>query len=233
MKLNTKASVALKFFIFISVVIGIIATLTENSFMKSASFLYFTVQSNIWIGVWCLIMAILQICELKSGRKLIRPWIRAVKYMFTTSITLTFFVMNVMLTPVLIRENGGETLLNLSNIFPHYVVPIASIADFVLFDTDWKPKRWTFLLSAIMPLYYLIFAFTLGYFGVSFTEDGQCFPYFFMDADALGWFSLFNPNGKYGAMTLGVVWWILILLIFILVMGKVYLLIQKKRYTSK
>lgn len=232
-KNKTIASIVIKFLIFVSMVVGILATLLGNSFMTTQSFLFFTVQSNIWIGVWCLFFAIMQVVCLCKRKNYFRRWMYVIKYMFTTSITLTFVVMSAMLTPTFIQQGMGKSLLSLSNIFPHYVVPILAIVDFILFDTSWETKKADFLFATIMPIYYLIFALILGACGVQFSQDGDTFPYFFLDYDGMGWFNWFNPNGKYGVFTLGVFWWIVILTAFVIGMGILYLFVQRKMSKTK
>ena len=232
-KRKTIVSISIKLVIFVSMVIGILATLLGNSFMTSQAFLFFTVQSNIWIGTWCLVFAILQIVGVVNRKNYFKRWLFVIKYMFTTSITLTFVVMSAMLTPTMIQSGMGKSLLSLSNIFPHYVVPILSIVDFVLFDTSWETKKTDFLFAVIMPIYYLVFALVLGACGVQFSQTGDTFPYFFLDYEAMGWFSLPCPDGKYGVFTFGVFWWILILTVFVIGMGILYLLIQRKMSKTK
>ena len=229
---KTAVSVGLKIAIFISMVIGLRHTFAGGSFMSRNSLLFFTIQSNLWIGCWCLLFALLQILGALCGKNCIRPWMHAVKFMFTTSITLTFAVMTAMLTPVMIAQGGGAALLQPSNIFPHYVVPILSVADFFLFDTDWHPRRRSALLAVIMPLCYITTSFALGAAGVQYTPEGDTFPYFFMDYQAMGWFRGFQPDGKYGAMTLGTAWWLIILTIFVVLMGYAYIALQKRSQHS-
>lgn len=220
------ASITLKIIIFISMLIGITAILAGSSFMSSASFLYFTVQSNLWIGICCLLFAVFQIRGLE-----IKPYMYVIKFAFTISITLTCVVMATMLTPTMIRQGNGIGLLEVSNFFPHYLVPILSVMDFFLFDTSWVPKKNDLLYSLLPPLYYLVFALSLGALGVEFSK-GNNFPYFFMDYKTIGWFRGFQPNGKYGPFTLGVFWWIMILFVFIIGVGSLYLFIQRKMHSS-
>lgn len=221
--IKTILSIINKLLITVFMVVGIAATSSAELLGGAMSFLYFTIQSNLWIGAICFVFAILQILGLKNHKNYFKKWLYVLKFMFTTSITLTFMVMTFMLTPVLIQEGQGAYLGMISNVFPHYLVPLLAIADYFLFDTGWEFKTRDLGYSAIMPIYYLIFALSCGAAGVAFSQNGDTFPYFFLDHEAMGWFSASNPAGKYGAFTFGVVWWILILTVFVLLMAWGYI----------
>lgn len=224
---KTIASVTLKAFIFLSMIIGITAILAGSSFMSVSAFLFFTVQSNLWIGFCCLIFAVFQV----KGRKL-QPRMYIIKFAFTVSITLTCVVMATMLTPTFAMRGEGMDLLEISNFFPHYLVPALAISDFILFDTPWFPKKSDLLYALVPPACYLVFSLSLGALGVVFSQ-GNTFPYFFLDYHEMGWFRGFQPAGKYGGFTLGVFWWLLMITVLISLTGIVLLLIQRKMRTTR
>lgn len=219
-------SITLKLCIFISMTIGLAFTISADDFTgRGTTFLYFTTQSNIWIGSTCLLFAVLMIIGLRSKKSLLKNWMFTLKFIFTVAITLTFLVMALLLTPDMIASGHGDFFFTPGNIFPHYVTPILAVIDFLLFDTVWK-NRWTHsILAAIMPVYYLIFAFICSINGVVFT-GGENVPYFFLNYDRLSWFR-FTSKGP------GVFWWIMILSIFVIGMGIVYIAANRQMRKMK
>ena len=213
-------SITLKICIFISMVIGLAYTLDAQDLKgKGTNLLYFTTQSNIWIGCLCLVFAVLMIIGLCIKKNLLKNWFYILKFMFTISITLTFLVMAFVLTPDMIARGFGYSFFVPGNIFPHYVTPLLAIADFILFDTEWINKYRNSFYAVIMPIYYLIFAFICSYNGVIFSR-GEKVPYFFLNYDKLTWFG-FTSNGP------GVFWWISLLSVFIIGMGFGYIALNR------
>jgi len=219
-------SITLKLCIFISMTTGLAFTISADDFTgRGTTFLYFTTQSNIWIGITCLLFAVLMIIGLRSKKSLLKNWMFTIKFIFTVAITLTFLVMALLLTPDMIASGYGDFFFTPGNIFPHYITPILAVIDFLFFDTVWQ-SRWTHsILAAIMPVYYLIFAFICSISGVIFT-GGENVPYFFLNYDRLSWFR-FTSKGP------GVFWWIMILSIFVIGMGIVYIAANRQMRKMK
>ena len=99
-------------------------------------------------------------------------------------------------------------------------MPIAAVADFFLTGRYGNLKKRDILYVTIPPLAYAVYA-GIGYMaGWEFLE-GIHYPYFFLNwgspAGAVG----FSKELPY----MGCVWWILILLLFLLLVGYIYLLI--------
>ena len=230
--MKTRASIVLKLVVVVLVLWGLNAVNSGDGFMSASTLLFFTIQSNIWVGATCLLFAILQIVGLRTGRDHIRPWMYAMNYMFIVAITLTCMVMTLMLTPTMIMQDKFMGLFATSNLVPHYLVPIAAVTNYLLFDTDWRPKLRHWWLCLIPSAYYLVFALVLGANGVIFTED-KTYPYFFLDYESMGWFRGFQPDGPYGAFTLGVFWWMVILGVFILALGAGYLALQRRMQRAR
>lgn len=188
--------------------------LPEDDFMGGArAFMYFTIQSNIWIGIVCAVGLARMIKGKAQSRKTM-----LIKFIFTVSITLTGCVFCFMLAPQL-----GAKAWELNSLFAHVIVPVCSVADFLLTGGDVPFRKWDEWFDLLPPLYYVLFA-ALGYVCNWQFAPGQNYPYFFLnwgsEAGAFG----FSEQLPF----IGVMWWILILLVLLLGCGKLYILLVEK-----
>lgn len=148
-------------------------------------FLYFTIQSN----VLCLICFVLGALRCAKPRRQTNPnpmaacspfWKGAV----VMAITTTLLVYWLLLAKVqFAMENKPDPAANL---MVHLVVPVLMIADWALFEpkgrfTATDPLKW-----AAVPLGYYGFTLIASALGARYME-GAHYPYFFMDANKLGW----------------------------------------------
>lgn len=119
---------------------------------KLGVFKFFTVDSNILMGVMSLLFVILQIKNKEITKNMYK-----LKLMATTAVTLTFIVVFTYLGPI--SEYGIKSLLQNSNIFFHLVIPVLSIICFIIFEkTDKLSIKDT--LYGIIPtiIYALIYS---------------------------------------------------------------------------
>ena len=210
-------SLVLKCITVIAAVWGIWLSATggNSAFMGGRHvFMFFTIQSNIAIAVICLIGAVLLVWNLK-----VENWWYVLKFVGTVSITLTGMVFCFVLAPTL-----GAFAWQWNNVLTHVIVPIAAIVDFFVTGVYGSIKNEHVLLVTLPPLAYAVYA-GIGYLaGWEFLE-GIHYPYFF-----LNWGS---PAGAFGFTNelpfMGCVWWILVLLLFLIGVGKLYLWILNQR----
>lgn len=214
--MRKKASLILKAVIVICSFWGIGGSCAHSAedFMGGAhTFLYFTIQSNLWIGVTCLTGLIWLLRDVRPVR-----WMYLVKFVFTVSITLTGFVFCFILAPTM----GGKTW-NLTNVLTRVIVPIASIADFLVYDVLGRYHKGEALLAVIPPVWYLLFS-RVGYAAGWDFGGGRNYPYFF-----LNWGS---PAGVFGFCRglpfMGVGYWILLMLVLVTGVGLLYLFLAEK-----
>lgn len=123
----------------------------------------------------------------------------------------------------------GSLAWNKVNIFTHVIVPIAAIIDFFIVGLESNIKKSSVMYTIIPPILYLIFA-SIGYIYRWEFAHNTYYPYFFLNWDSEAGAFGFTNNLPY----MGTVWWILLLLIFILIVGFLYLVIldlikQKKK----
>ena len=200
-------SLILKSIVIVAAIVGVVMQVVE----AQAAMLYFTIQSNIWIATACLVGFVLILLK-----KQIRGWMYSTKLIFTVSITLTGVVYCSMLAPFL-----GAMAYSLSNTLLHVIVPVASVADFLVYDCV-QYKKWECVTVTIPPFYYLAFA-GIGYALNWEFLDGYNYPYFFLD-----WGS---PAGAFGFSSespyMGVFYYILILLAFVIGVGALYIFLAR------
>lgn len=208
-------SYILKIIIIVSAVLGTILSAAggRHSFMGgSVVFMYFTIQSNILMAVICLIGLALMVSDKKIGK----AWY-IIKFVGTVAITLTGVVFCFVLAPTM-----RSAAWNVQNILTHVVVPVASIADFLVIGScvGIEIRKRSVIFVIIPPLLYAIYA-GIGYVQGWQFGPGVNYPYFF-----LNWGSparAFGFSDKLPFMGTG--WWILALLVFLILVGLLYLAI--------
>ena len=200
-------------------ILGIIFTfLDATSFMGGGHvFLFFTVQSNIWIIAITLYFLVNDILELLHKKTYVSQFVLIIKYIFTIAITITFIVFFTMLAPLV----GAAYFFSFNNFSLHGIVPVLAIIDFFAFCTDIKLTPVKSLLGDITPLYYLAFV----YIGVPLNfryGDNLKFPYFFLNYEKYGWLSISKEG-------LGVFYWIILFIISVSGLCLLYYLLMKIR----
>lgn len=203
-------SLLLKAVIMIAAVWGIsLCAFDMNAFMGGKTvWLYFTIQSNVWIAV----TALLGLVMMFQDRRVMPRWMSVLQLMMTVSITLTGLVYCFMLAPLM-----GEQAFNLTNILTHVLVPAAAVVDFFVCARRLNLRGADTWYVIIPPIYYLGFA-SIGYVANWQFGPGVNYPYFF-----LNWGS---PAGAFGFSDslpyMGVMYYVLLMLVFLLLIGRLY-----------
>ena len=143
-----KTSLVLNIIIVIFTVFATICMFTGFRFMSGdeivleasnlGMFKFFTVDSNLFMGIISLLFAINEIQLIKGTKKDISIKMYILKLMATTSVGLTFFVVFAYLGPI--SKGGIMSLLMNSNLFFHLIIPVLSIISFVFFEKTDKIK---------------------------------------------------------------------------------------------
>lgn len=206
-------SLILKLTVAVSAIAGtfLSAYAGRMSFMGGTTvFMYFTIQSNIAIAI----ISAIGTWKMIKGDEISRVWY-VIKFVGTVSITLTGFVFCFVLAPTM-----GALAWNIQNILTHVVVPLTAIVDFFVISPNGEYRRSDTLYVIIPPIIYACYA-GIGYVRNWQFGPGINYPYFF-----LNWGS---PAGAFGFTNelpfMGCMWWILALLIFLIVIGLLYLAI--------
>ena len=162
-----KISLVLNIIIVVFTIIACIIMFTGFKFMegdlilettKIGMFKFFTVDSNIFMGLVAFIFSIQEIKLLKGKISEISLKTYILKLMGTVSVALTFFTVFCYLGQIV--EGGVFRLLKNSNLFLHLIIPVLSIVNFCIFEkTDRLKFKFTFL--GILPtILYAIFYLT-------------------------------------------------------------------------
>ena len=209
------SSLILKSIVALSAIVGV----TIQIILDSRDLLFFTIQSNIWIGATCIIGIALMLSKAP-----ITNWMYSIKLIFTVSVTLTSVVYCTILAPFM-----GSKAYTFASTLLHVVGPIAAIADFFVYDCYHLYKKWECLAVTLPPLYYLVFA-GIGYvLNWDFGYGGHNYPYFF-----LNWGS---PAGAFGFSDefpfIGVFYYVVILLVVVICIGSLYIFIANRTTRKK
>ena len=109
---------------------------------KLGMFKFFTVDSNLLMGIVSLIFVIYEIKVIKKNKDIPRN-VYILKLMSTTAVALTFVVVFLYLGPI--SEGGILSMIRNSNLFFHFLIPIFSIITFIVFEkTDKLKYRYSF-----------------------------------------------------------------------------------------
>ncbi len=116
---------------------------------------YFTVESNIFMGIMALIFSIYETKLLKGQIKEISFRLYILKLMATTSVGLTFLVVFAYLGPI--SSGGIMSMLQNSNAFFHLLIPVLSMINFAIIEKTDIIKFKHCLLGVVPMLLYSIF----------------------------------------------------------------------------
>ena len=138
--------------------------------------MYFTAQSNIWIGTNTLSLLVLPFLRLKN-RERWKNRLYILKYVFTTSIAMTGIVFCFLLAPF---ADASYHAWSPWSYLTHVFSPILGIADFFV-DEYRVPLRLKHVFATeLPPLIYFSTASVLGLLHVDFGR-GVSYPYFFLN----------------------------------------------------
>lgn len=187
------------------IILGIYGLYLNFSGLKSNPFEllhYFTILSNILVVMFFMFLII------RYGKNKDYPKLKGA---VTMSITVTFLVFHFLLRPTMFNMIGTNySLFSPANLLLHYIIPIMTIFDFLLFDTKGKYKKIDPIIWLIIPFCYFIIMSINGVLGYTFST-GSHYPYFFMDWDKLG------P---------GVLLYVLAIIITFTILGYIYYIID-------
>ena len=162
-----KIAFVLNTIIALLTLIATIIMFTGFSFMKNydlgleatkiSMLKFFTVQSNILMGLVALLFSYKEYKIITGKEKIIRRRYYVAKLMSTTAVALTFFVVFLYLAPL--TKYGYIAMIANSNLFFHLIIPVLSIITFVFFEKNnklnFKDSIFGVLPSVIYSVFYI------------------------------------------------------------------------------
>lgn len=144
---------------------------------------YYTLQSNVLCAVYFLGAAVHSARHLDEDAPAFLPrWKGAV----VMCITVTLLIYHFLLAGGSFTMNGR---VDAGNLLVHYIVPVMTILNWLLFDQKGHYKKADPFLWLTAPIMYIVFVAVISQTSFRF-YDGSRFPYFFMDIDKLGFGSV-------------------------------------------
>nr|MBP3258636.1 hypothetical protein [Bacilli bacterium] len=151
--------------ISILVILGTIFMMTGFRFMGNhevlastglSPFRFYTVDSNIFVGIASLILIVYECLYLRGKIKDIPKYVYVIKYIGTVAVSLTFLVTLLYLAPMF-----GDKFILLylnSNLFFHLIVPLLSFISFAFFEKVQLSFKYTFYGVSTMLIYGIYYA---------------------------------------------------------------------------
>lgn len=186
------------------------------------NFWYFTIETNIFCMILSLILIVNNIVEM-SGKQtgLTENKVFCLfRIMITFFITITGLVYWFVLTPMSMAQGVKFVdLLDATNLLHHFVVPVMSVVEYMVFAQKGKIRYRDCFYFLIYPLIYCgIVNLRVVCGGSAFAGGDSLYPYFFLDPD-------FNSQG-WGMVAL----YIVILLVAFLLLALLYIFIDKSLF---
>ena len=170
---------------FFGVVLGLLTAQADGYTTPLSRLMYFTAQSNIWLGVLYVFLAVFCFSKRKSrGAGMQRLYL--LRFVAIVSISMTCLVFCALLAPF--SGDANYRPWALPNIWTHAVTPVLALLDFFIDRQPVHYKR-AIWLSFVPFLAYFSIVSVLGIWQVDFGR-GEPFPYFFVN--------YFSPVGLFG-----------------------------------
>ena len=166
-------------------------------------FKYFTIDSNVFAGIVCFIMACFEGMVILRKEKSIPKWVLVLKQMATAAVTLTLLVTVFFLSP----QYGKDFIFLFvnANLFFHLLVPLFCIFSYTRLEKKKLPFYVTFTGMIPMILYAIFYVYT----GLTHAQGNVIPP----EYDWYGFF-MFGANSVY--IVLGIVGIVMYLISFFL-----------------
>ncbi|MBR2705212.1 MAG: Pr6Pr family membrane protein [Clostridia bacterium] len=150
-------------------------------------FKYFTVQSNVLMGIIALVFALAQSLVLTKKIKEIHKDFYVLKMVFTVGVVLTFLTTALFLAPT--STHGYFALFKNANLFYHFLIPLLSAITFVFFEKTDQIK-FKYVCMGVLPMLLYGIYYTINIF--SHIVDGKVLPeYDWYGFAAGGMYSIF------------------------------------------
>lgn len=216
MVIKRKISITLKLLTAVTALGGVLLSLFQSAqdgyLHWTKRLLYFTAQSNIWIGVTCLLLVFAPLLRFNQ-RTLHRLYV--LQYVFTVSIAITGLVFCTLLAPFAPKSYH---LLSLTGYLTHVFSPAFAIADFFVDEYPFPIQKRHIGYSVIPPLFYFLSTMLFSGLKVDFGR-GEYYPYYFLNFRSPAGFFGFSNQAPF---FIGSFYWVI--LFTSLVLGVAFIL---------
>ena len=176
-----RISLILNIIIVLLVLIGTIFMFCGIKFMPESNlmledtkiqmFKYYTVDSNILLGIISFVLVLYEYKLLKEDILKIPKKVYILKFVGTASITLTFLTTLFFLTP----QYGFYAMYNNNNLFFHLIVPLLAIISYVFFEKH--DNSYKYAVFGIVPMFFYSIYYILNV--IIHLKDGLMYKYDF------------------------------------------------------
>lgn len=186
-KLNLFFDLLIVFFVIISVYTMLNGNDSVLSSSKASAFKYFTVQSNVFMGI----TASISLYYLLFKKDKYPTWIVVLKLVAVTCLTVTFLTVLFYLAPLM----GLFLVFEGANLYMHLIIPVLSIICFVLLEpkVDYKFK-WNFYSIIPSGTYGIIYLINISVFNDFGNVQGWDWYAFGTFGIGIGFVMLFGLN---------------------------------------
>ena len=163
-----KVSLVYNILIFVIVVLGTIFMYTGFQFMThttllassgGSAFRFYTVDSNILVGISSLVMAIYEILVISKKIDKLPKFVYLFKYIGVVGVSLTFLVTLLYLSPLLGR-NFILLYLN-TNLLFHFIVPILAFVSYTVYEKNELEFKYSFIAIISMIIYAIYYTINI------------------------------------------------------------------------
>lgn len=192
--MKTLLNILIEFLIVVFAFIGLRSQATngEDGKRRPDMYVYYTNLSNLAVLIFFLARTIGNLFTLQNNFTYYTIFFSHFSwYAVTLMIFVTFLVYHFLLLPA-IKENPaiyGEfgQFNSFGNKSVHYIVPLLSVANWLLFESK-GAVTWQYAIFWLaIPLVYAAFAFIRGALGQKIYGTNSKYPYEFMSPDLIGW----------------------------------------------
>ena len=181
MKKKLKISLGINIVIFILTAFATVCMMSGIYFMGEDTsglssrnidvFRFFTVESNILMGITAFVFAAFEVKVLTKKRAYVPSKMYILKLVSTVGVVLTMLTTVLFLAPS--SKNGFFSLFTNSNLFYHFVIPFISFVTFVFYEgTDKIEFKYTF--AGIIPMFLYGVFYSINVF--THIENGKVSP---------------------------------------------------------
>lgn len=177
-KVKNIISLSLNFIVFLLSVIGFLMMffLGKDSGLSShgfSSLRYFTVLSNLFMGLISFLVFISMLIAVKKKKEMSEKWL-VLSHAATVSVTITFLVVVFFLAiRAQLDGRGYFSMFRGSNLIFHFILPVLAILNFTIFEKGKKMPFYSLFFAYIPIVLYGVFYVCNFYFHWVLSNDGN------------------------------------------------------------